>query len=215
MLTIWGRRNSLNVQKVMWLVAELGLAHEHIPAGGAFGGLDAPTYRALNPNGLVPVIVEDGRAVWESHAILRYLAERHGAESLWPADPYARSLADRWMEWVQSAWQPAFSTGVFWGLWRTPQAQRDTAAIVRAVALSGRLLQLVEAHLATQAWMAGDRLTLGDIPLGASMYRYFTLDIERPRLPRVEAWYGRLVERPAFREHVMVPYDDLEGRLSF
>src|SRR5215471_18759090 len=101
MLKVWGRRSSFNVQKVMWLVGELGLAHEHIPAGGSFGGLDDPAFRALNPHGRVPVIQDDGVAVWESHAILRYLAARYGEQQFWSADPLMRSYADRWMDWSQ------------------------------------------------------------------------------------------------------------------
>ncbi|HEV2364817.1 MAG TPA: glutathione S-transferase family protein [Caulobacteraceae bacterium] len=214
-LKIWGRRNSQNVQKVMWLVGELGLAHKHIPAGGPFGGLDAPEFLAMNPNGLVPVIDDSGAVVWESHAILRYLAAAHGGKDFWPADPFARSLSDRWIEWCAQLWQPAFLGGVFWAGYRTPKAHRDRAAVARAVARAGDLMLLLERNFGQGAYLTGERLSLGDIPIGSSLYRYFTLDIERPKLPKIEAWYARLGERPAFREHVMVPYDDLEGRLMF
>ncbi len=215
MLKVWGRRNSQNVQKVLWLVGELGLAHEHIPAGGAFGRLADPDFGALNPNRTVPVIEDDGVVVWESHAILRYLAGRYGGEAWWPADPGERSLADRWLDWAQAQWQPAFLSGVFWGFYRTPEAQRDSQAVARSVARCTELLQLVERQLEGRAWLTGDRLTLGDIPLGSCLYRYFGLEIERPALPRVEAWYQALTERPAYREHVMLPFDDLKGRLAF
>jgi glutathione S-transferase len=215
MLKVWGRRNSLNVQKVMWLVGELGLEHERIDAGGPFGGLGTDEYGALNPNRLVPVLEDGNLAIWESHAILRYLAARHGGARWWPGDPAARSWSDRWMDWCLAHWQPAFSTGVFWGYYRTPEARRDAAAIRRAIAQCAELMLLIEQALADRPYLAGDDLTLADIPLGASLYRYFTLDIDRRRLPAVEAWYARLAARPAFRDHVMVPYDELKGRLAF
>ena len=212
MLTICGRRNSFNVQKVIWLVGELGLDHAHVPLGGAFGGLDDPQFRARNPHGRIPVIDDEGVIVWESHAILRYLAARHGGERFWPADPAARSYPDRWMDW----------------------AQIDAAAGLRR-----RRVRRLLPHAGGKARLAGDprrrralraslrisrsagsrtgpsspatMLTLADIPAGTTLYRYFELDIERPSLPNVEAWYARLAERPAYRQHVMVPFARAEG----
>ncbi len=214
MLKVWGRRNSFNVQKVMWLVGELGLAHEHIPAGGDFGRLDEPGFRALNPHGRVPVLEDGDLAVWESHAILRYLAARYGGPAFWSDDPAQRSHADRWMEWAQAELQPAFLDGIFWGYYRTPEAQRDWPAIRRSLKLCGAHLGKLDAVLARQPFVGGERLSLADIPAGISLYRYFGLDIERPDLPNVAAWYERLRERPAYREHVMVPFADLRGRLA-
>ena len=124
MLKVWGRRSSFNVQKVLWLVGELGLAHAHIPAGGDFGRLDEPSFRALNPHGRVPVIEDGDLAVWESHAILRYLAARYDRSGLWSADPAERARVDSWMDWAQSTLQPDFLMGVFWGYYRTPESQR-------------------------------------------------------------------------------------------
>ena len=215
MLKVWGRRNSQNVQKVMWLVGELGLAHEHVSAGGSFGRLSDADFGALNPNRLVPVIEDGGTTIWESHAIVRYLAATYGGPEFWPEDPAARSAFDRWMDWAQAMWQPAFLTGVFWGFYRTPDAQRDWKGINRSIALCAELMQIVEAELATRPYLAGDRFTIGDIPLGATLYRYFELEIDRPSLPRVGAWYERLQSRPAYRQHVMIPFDDLRGRLAF
>lgn len=215
MLRVWGRRNSLNVQKVMWLVGELELDHDHVLAGGPFGGLAEPEFRALNPNGLIPVLEDGDLVVWESHAILRYLAARYGGADYWPKDAGERSQFDRWMDWCQAHWQPAFSTGVFWGYYRTPKADRDGASVRRSLALCSELMQVVEGALEGRPFLAGDRLSLGDIALGTSMFRYFGLDIDRPPLPRVAAWYARLSARAAYREHVMVSYDDLKGRLSF
>ncbi len=211
MLTIWGRRNSFNVQKVMWLVGELGLEHWHIPLGGAFGGLDTPEFLALNPLGRIPVIDDEGTAVWESQAILRYLAARYSDGRFWSNDPATRSHVDRWMDWSQSTLQPEFVNGVFLAYYRTPEAQRDWPAIRASVARCAEHYKLLERWLADKKFLLGDDLTLADIPAGTTLYRYFELDIERPSIPNVEAWYARLRERPAYREHVMVPFADLKA----
>lgn len=213
-LRIWGRRSSFNVQKVMWLVGELGLPHEHIPAGGDFGGLDTPEFLAMNPNGLVPVIADGGTVVWESHTILRYLAARRGAGRFWAADPGERSKADRWLDWA-CALQQDFLGGVFWGFYRTPGAQRDEAAISASVRKCAERFKLLDRWLEGRAFMLGDDLSLADIPAGAMLYRYFGLEIDRPALPNVEDWYERLTARPAYREHVMIPFGELFGRLDY
>jgi glutathione S-transferase len=215
MLKVWGRRSSFNLQKVMWLVGELELAHQHIPAGGSFGGLDAPEFRAMNPYGRVPVIDDRGTVVWESHAILRYLAARYGQGRFWSEDAGERSLAERWMDWSQTALQPDFLVGVFWGFYRTPEPLRNWPAIHEKVARCARHVQLLDRRLADRAYLCGDTLTLADIPAGTSLYRYFELEIERPSVPNVEAWYRRLQERPAYSEHVMVPFGELRGRLDY
>lgn len=215
MLTIWGRKSSFNVQKVMWLVGELGLEHRHIEAGGQFGGLDTPEFRALNPHGKVPVIDDSGVVVWESHAILRYLAARYGEGRFWRTAPAERSFSDRWMDWAHTTLQPDFLGGVFWGFYRTPEPQRDLPAIKSKVEACARYFQLLDRELMGRDYMLGDALTLADVPLGTHLYRYFNIDIERPRVPNVEAWYRRLEERPAYRQHVMVPFEDLYGRLDF
>ena len=216
MLQVWGRRNSSNVQKVMWLVGELDLPHEHIPAGGSFGLTQSPDFLSMNPHGRVPVIKDsDGTIVWESHSILRYLAARYGSPRFWSDDAGQQSQADRWMDWSQSTLQPAFLTGVFWGFYRTPAALRNTKGIDESLGRCAQHFQLLDRVLAERPFIAGDSLSLGDIAAGSNLYRYFELDIKRPDIPNVEAWYERLKLRPAFREHVMVPFDELFGRLSF
>ncbi|BEG74674.1 glutathione S-transferase family protein [Achromobacter xylosoxidans] len=214
-LTIWGRRSSFNVQKVLWLAGELGLAYEHVPAGGQFGLLDTPDFLRMNPHGRVPLLRDGDTVVWESHAILRYLAARHGADAFWPADPARRARADGWMDWAQTALQPAFLAGVFWGYYRTPEAQRDLPAIARSLAATHACLRQLDAVLATQPYLDGQALTLADIPAGTALYRYYELDIDHEPLAHVRAWYERLCDRPAYREHVMVPFDELKGRLDF
>ena len=216
MLEVWGRRSSFNVQKVMWLIGELNLPHEHIPAGGAFGLKDTPEFLAMNPHGRIPVIRDsDGTVVWESHSILRYLAARYGGPELWSSDPVRRAQIDCWMDWSQTTLQPEFLTGVFWGFYRTPEAQRDLKAIEKNLALCTQYFQLLDKVLSNQDFLAGQYLTLADIPAGTHLYRYFNLDIARPNVPHVEAWYQRLQTSAAFRQHVMIPFDDLFGRLDY
>jgi glutathione S-transferase len=215
MLKVWGRRSSFNVQKVMWLVGELGLEHEHVDAGGRFGRLDDPEFRALNPNGKVPVLEDGDVAIWESHSILRYLAARYGGPAWWPDDPVERSLVDRWLDWFGTTLQQPFLGGLFGGFYRTPEARRNPQAIQRSINQCANLYRLVDRELDQRPFLAGDRISLADIPTGASLYRYYEMELPRPALPNVETWYRRLQERPAYREHVMIPFDELKGRLDF
>ncbi len=204
MLRIWGRRNSTNVRKALWCAEELGLDYEQIDAGGAFGVVNDPAFRALNPNGLVPVVESDGAVIWESNTIVRYLSARYGAGGLWPEDPAARAKADKWMDWVTGSLQPAFGP-MFVGLVRTPPEKRDPAAIERSFEASARLMAIADAALAKDPYLGGDHLTMGDIPLGSVAYGWFGLPIERPSLPHLDAWYRGLTERPAYRKGVMTP----------
>jgi glutathione S-transferase len=210
-MKLWGRGSSLNVQKVLWTLGEIGLDFEHVEVGGRFGGLDTPEFRALNPHGRIPVLEDGGRALWESNAIVRYLATRYAPGGLAPEDPAARAASDAWMDWTATSLQPAF-IGFFWGWYRTPEAQQDAGRNAQLLAETHRLFGVVDAQLAGHDF---GRLTMGDVPIGAQLYRYFTLDIDRPPLPRLEAWYARLCDRPAYRAGVMRPYDELKARLAF
>jgi glutathione S-transferase len=201
MLKVWGRKNSINVQKVMWTVGELGLKHERIDAGGAFGRNKEPDFLRMNPNGLVPVLQDGDLTLWESNVIVRYLAVRHGEGTLWPKDPAVRAQSDQWMEWMVTTINPAiFPT--FWGLVRTPPEQRDAGAIEAARIKTADLLRMFDAHLANRPFAGGAALTLGDIPMGVFVKRWFALPIERPKFANVSAYYERLKQRPAFVEHV-------------
>lgn len=213
-ITVWGRRSAFNVQKVLWMLGELDLPFERIEAGGAAGGLDAPEFLAMNPTGRIPVLGDGAHIIWESHAILRYLAAKYGARTLWPEDVATRSDADQWMDWSQSGLQIAFMD-LFWGFYRTPEDDRDEAFIERASLRCDLLFELLDQHLETSLYLGGNAFTMADIPAGTTLYRYYEMDIRRSHLPYVEAWYGRLQKRKAFQDHIMVPFDELRGRLDF
>lgn len=204
MLKIWGRKNSINVQKVVWCCAELDLPFERIDAGLAFGVNDTPEYKAMNPNGLVPTIDEDGFILWESHAIVRYLARRYGTGRLWPEEPRAAADADRWMEWYSTTlWLNV--RPIFHNLVRTPAEKRNMAEVEDHRRKLAANFALVDAHLADRDYLTGERFTIGDMPMAVAAYRWFNLSIERPAAPNLERWYQRICERPAFREHCMLP----------
>jgi len=205
MLEIWGRRNASNVLPVMWAIGELALPHRRHDVGGSFGGLDTPVYLALNPNGRIPTIRDDGKIVWESNAIVRHLCRRYGQGSLLPDRDQDYSTADQWMEWHKTTPYPPYIE-LFWAIVRTEPPYRDPVRIARLAALVANSLGVLERHLAGRAFILGDRLTMADIPLGPMIHRYFALEVERPELPNIKAWYERLSGRPAFREHVMFPY---------
>lgn len=215
MLQIWGRLSSINVQKVMWLIGELDVPYEHIPAGGKFGGLDSQEFLNMNPHGRIPVINDHGVIIWESHSILRYLAARYGKEYFWSNDPIFRAKVDSWMDWAQTTLQPDFLTGVFWNFYRTPENQRDWKAIQISLERCHKHFKLLDRILAQQTYLSGHAFSLGDIPVGALLYRYYELEIERPKTPNVENWYKKLQDRPAYQKYVMVPFEELKGRLEY
>ncbi|MFV3304603.1 glutathione S-transferase [Pseudomonas sp. NY15181] len=201
MLKIWGRKNSSNVRKALWCAEEAGLAYERIDAGGAFGLVNEAPYRALNPNGVVPTLDDDGFILWESNSIVRYLAARY-APALYPQDLQQRASAEKWMDWTTSTFAGPFRT-LFWGTLRTPPEQRDSAAIQAALDACARLLDIPEQTLAKQPYLSGEQLGIGDIPLGSFIYAWFEMPIERPSQPHLQAWYARLKARPAYRDAVM------------
>lgn len=203
-MKIWGRINSINVMKVLWTADECGLAYEREDVGGAFGGNDQKWYLDMNPNGVVPTIDDGGRIIYESNTIVRYLAAKYAAGSLWPVDPGQRSEADRWMDWQNTSINTCMRD-VFWGLIRTPPEKRDMAAIARAAAEAGKMWTRLDEKLAGKLYVAGQHFTMGDIPVGCFVHRWYALPIERPDLKNVKAWYERLKTRPAYVKHVMPP----------
>ena len=206
MLKIWGRTSSVNVQKVMWAVAELDLAHERINAGLHFGGVNEPWYRAMNPNGRVPVIDDDGFVLWESNAIVRYLASKHGAGTLMPADLRVRAAGDRWMDWATTTMAPVM-TPLFWGLIRTPVDKRNPEAIEAERVKMEDVMKILDAHLAKNAYLAGDAFSMGDIPVGCFTHRWYALPIPHGEHAHLARWYRSLGERPGYRAHVMLPLE--------
>lgn len=204
MLKIWGRKNSINVQKVMWAVGELGIAAERIDAGMSHGIVSEPWYATYNPNRLVPTIDDGGVVLWESNVIVRYLAAKHALGSLMPADPIARAKADMWMDWQQNTVMQGLSP-LFLGLIRTPPDKRDADALRTASQAVEAAMRVLDHHLADGAFVGGDHLTVADIPVGCVTYRWYALPVEHADLPSLRAWYDRLTRRPAFVEHVMLP----------
>jgi glutathione S-transferase len=203
MLRIWGRTNSVNVKKALWCVEELGVKYERIDAGMQYGVVNTPEYRRMNPTGLVPTIDDDGFVLWESHSIVRYLCAKHSAGNLLPTDLRARADAERWMDWAFT-FQGAMRN-VFWGLIRTPPEKRDAKAIAEGCKNSAELAALLDKVLADKPFVSGQSFTMGDIPIGCEVQRWMRVPIERPPFPAVEAWFARLLQRPAFAKHVDLP----------
>jgi glutathione S-transferase len=203
MIKIWGRNNSVNVQKAMWAVGELKLAHTRIDVGGAFGKNKEAKYLAMNPNGLVPTLEEeDGFLLWESNSIVRYLAGKHDKEGvLEPKDFRQRAIAGQWMDWQLSVVAPAI-TPAFWGLIRTPPEKRDIAAITASQEKTTAAMQILDGRLGKTPFVAGPAFSYGDIPVGAMCYRYRQLVPGRPATPNLDRWYEAISSRKAFQDHV-------------
>lgn len=204
MLTVWGRINSINVQKVLWTLAELDVPYRRIDAGMKFGVNDTAAYKAMNPNGLVPAIDDDGYVLWESNAIVRYLAARHGSGTLYPEDLPARFSAERWMDWQATTFNNAISP-LFVGLIRTAPEKRDPAALEEARRKCEACLAILDAHLADRPFMNGQSFTMADIPVGATVNRWYLLPVERTPRPNAERWLATLAARPAFAAHLNTP----------
>ena len=212
MLEVWGRKTSSNVQALMWCIGELNLPYKRYDIGHRFGGTDTPDFYALNPNRTIPVL-RDGhhKPLWETGAILRYLANCYAKGSFWPSDVFDRADVDRWMEWSKLNVALLFTAPIFWRVVRTPSHERDNNAIKIAVNAFENKLAIAEEQLMSHPFLAGDAFTLADIQFGHVLYRYYDINIDRMPLPNLDAYYSRLKERPAFREHVMVSYDELKA----
>lgn len=204
MLKIWGRNTSSNVQKVIWALAEIGVPFERIDVGGKFGKTRDDFYLAMNPNSLVPTLEEeDGFTLWESNTIVRYLAARHRSRVLEPEDLRVRATAQKWMDWQLSVMAPAI-TPVFWQLIRTPEDKRDARVVAESKDKTVAAARIMDAQLATTAYLGGAEFSYGDIPLGIMIYRYVQLIPERPATPHLDRWYAAISSRKAFKEQVAV-----------
>lgn len=205
-LTIWGRANSVNVQKVLWCLAELDLAYERIDAGMQFGKNNEPDYLAMNPNGRVPTLVDGDYALWESNSVMRYLCMAYGAgSSIYPVEPQARGGVDRWLDWTLSTLQPV-DRPVFWALVRTPVEKRDMAAIQKDADAEAVVWQIAESHLANRRFIEGDQFTIADIAIGAFARRWFGVEgVTKPQLPNLARWFSQLTSRPGFVRYLSQP----------
>ncbi len=199
MLRIWGRISSVNVQKVVWCADEIGLVYERTDVGGKFGGIDTPGYLAMNPNGLVPVIEDDGFVLYESNAIVRYLAAKHAGGTLWPHDLQRRADVDRWMEWQATNYTPAM-WAAFWQLIRTPAGKRDAGVVEASRAKTDKLAAVLDGQLAGRRFLCGEDLTAADIVVGCAAHRWLNLPLERSPRPHLERWYAELKSRPGSRQ---------------
>ncbi|ARO56653.1 glutathione S-transferase [Methylorubrum zatmanii] len=203
-LKLWGRASSGNVQKALWALDELGLAYEHIEAGGAHGIVNDARYRAMNPNGLVPTLEEDGFVLWESNAILRYLAYAHGGPLALPEAPRARALIDQWLDWQATTFTPAMRDA-FLQLVRVAHDKRDAGVIEASRAASERCAALLDQHLADTAHVAGEHFSIADIAVGLAANRWFQLPLEREERPNIRRWLGTLAQRPAASAVLSLP----------
>lgn len=204
MVTVWGRRSSSNVQKVLWALKEAGVAFERITAGGQFGATDTREFRKMNPMGLVPVIRDGTIVMFESNAIVRHLARRYGRGTILPRGRKAYALADQWMDWTATTLNGPITT-VFMNKVRFPPEQYDAAAVKQAERQVNDLMRIVNRALGRKAWIAGKHFSYGDIPLGIFYWRYKNLDIKPVKLANLERWFEQLKARTAYQDVVMVP----------
>ena len=202
MLEVWGRKNSNQVIHVMWTVGELNLDYKRHNVGGSFGGLKNEDYKKLNPNLYIPTIKDGNFVLWESYAIIRYLSKKYGYGSLWPKDICEAALADQWIEWFQETLMPKLFP-IFWNKVRVSENDRDNNKIEEMVKNLNSIMEILEKQLDGKNYIIGDSFTMGDIPVGAGMFKYFELDITRPSFPNIEKWYSKLCQREAYKEHAM------------
>lgn len=204
MIKVLGRDNSVNVQKVMWCAAELNIDVTRTDVGGAFGGNDTGAFRAMNPNGKIPVMIDGDFVLWESNTIVRYLCDTYGTGA-WKLQTSAQmALAGQWMDWFLTSLHPPMTT-LFWQLVRTDPAKRDAAKIATAIADSAGMWSILEQHLANRKFIMGDNLSVADIPAGSSAYRWHSMTFARPDFPNLRNWWDRLAERDAYKKNVMIP----------
>ena len=214
MLELWGRKNAYNVQKVTWMLAELGLEYVHHDVGSTAGDLDSVEFLALNPHARIPVLKDKDAIIWESNTIVRYLAASYAAGTLWSEDARQRSCAERWMDWELCKLQPDF-IDLFWGYYRTPPDSRNHQTIAAAQQRCAQHFEQLDRLLESQPYLAGESFTMGDIPCAVGLYRYFNMGYEVDRPEHVLLWYQRLSQRSAFASTIMTVFDELEGRIDY
>ncbi|MBR1280528.1 glutathione S-transferase [Bradyrhizobium sp. AUGA SZCCT0177] len=205
-LTIWGRANSVNVQKVLWCLRELELAYDRIDAGMQFGKNNEAPYLAMNPNGRVPTLIDGDFVLWESNSVMRYLCLAYGQNSsIYPQSPQARAAVDRWLDWTLSTLQPV-DRPVFWALVRTAPEKRDMVQVQKDADAEAVQWRIVDAQVATRRYIEGDQFTIADIALGAFARRWFGVEgITKPKLSNLERWFAQISERAGFVKFIAPP----------
>ena len=203
MLKLWGRANSLNVQKVLLCLEELGIPHARVDAGRQFGIVKSAEYMAMNPNSVVPTLEDDGFILWESNVIVRYLAAKHGAGTLWPLDPRARAEADRWMDWQQTTHNTPLTT-MFAELVREP-GTKSPEEVAQASARLERAMDILEAGLSDRPWLGGNTFTMADCVMAPGFHRYLNLPATRKARPNVERYYAAIMARASARKVLTLP----------
>ncbi|MGI9465435.1 MAG: glutathione S-transferase family protein [Aestuariivirgaceae bacterium] len=204
MFTVWGRRSSSNVQKVLWALKEANVDFERHTVGGNFGGTDTKEYRKLNPNGLVPAVKDGTLTLFESNAIIRYIARKYGAGTIRPRGQRAWALADQWVDWTTLVFNAQLNP-IFFNKVRLPADQYDAAAVAKAEKGCIDVLKVIERGLGRKPWLTGRHFSYGDIPMGILFWRYKNLDIKHAKTRNLDRWFEQLKERPAYQEVVMVP----------
>lgn len=211
---VWGRKSSSNVQALLWCLHELELDYERVDAGFTYGVNDTDAYLKMNPNGKVPTLVDgDNPAIFETGAIMRYLANNYAPESFWPTNKLDRARVDMWAEWSKINIAANFTDPLFWGLVRMPQARRDPAKIVAGHKLLNSFLRIANEQLAQTAYLAANQLTLADIQFGHILFRYYDIDLPRTPFEHIDRYYELLTQREAFQSAVMVSYEELRNSL--
>jgi glutathione S-transferase len=203
MLELWGRTSSLNVQKALLCLEELGLAYRRKDAGMEFGVVDTPEYKALNPNSRVPTLEDEGFVLWESNVIVRYLCAKHPEKGMWSADLRARADADRWMDWQQTTFNPSMNP-IFISLVRK-HGSRDDKTIEKLLLATEQNAAMLEALLSRQPFISGETFAMADIVLAPPLHRWLNLPVAREPRPALELWYERLMRRPAARKVLTLP----------
>ena len=213
-LILYGRHTSYNVQKVLWLLDEIELAYEHIELGSQPEDTETEAFGQLNPMRKVPVLVDNDKTIWESNTVLRYLARRYGAKDWHFGSDYETSLIERWMDWAQTRFEPAF-VGVFWGYYRTPEPKRDMDAVKNSIDECLFCLDKINHQLSVKPFLLGDKLTLADIANAIFLYRLANIDLEIAFPENVNRWYQNLQSFKGFQKWGMSNFSSLKGRLQY
>ena len=216
-LTIWGRTNSINVQKVLWVCEDLKIEHKRIDAGMEFGVTKTPEYLKFNPNGLIPTINDNGFVLWESHTVMRYLVRRasNGSDasstmdsgdenSLYPLNPKGAARVDQWLDWCNTVAWPAMRP-LFWGWVRLKPEERNPQELEANRQLMIKAFTVFDGHLESHTYAAGDHFTLADIPMALIAYRWFNIPVDRPHFENISLWYKLVSDRPGFKKYCSAP----------